>query len=156
MNTNASEPDLYPLIEEVLANSREMVLATTNNDTPWASALVYGHDKDFHLYWVSFDKSRHTLEVLKNPKVAAVINRQPTGGDQDKGLQIEGRAQKLEENRILSVAREFYAKRGKDVPNTLEELEKLPADMSWYELVPEKIHIYYGPLFGFKRQEYTV
>lgn len=150
-----SDADLYPLIEEILSVSREMVLATTNGNSPWATTLVYGHDQDFHLYWVSFEKSRHTIELLKNPQVAAVVNKQPTGADEDKGLQIAGRAQKLSQERILSVAREFYAKRGKDVPNTQEELENLPSDMSWYELIPEKIYVYYGPLFGFKRQEYN-
>ncbi len=152
---SASDSDLVPLIEEILDNSREMVLATANGGAPWAATLVYGHDKDYHLYWISFDKSRHTQQILNNSKVAAVINIQPTGGGQDKGLQIEGTAQKLDDNRILSVAREFYAKRGKDVPKSEEELAKLPDDMSWYELTPEKIYVYYGPLYGFDRQEYT-
>ena len=42
--------DLSKLIDEILRDSREMVLATSVNNIPWASVLVFGHDDKYNLY----------------------------------------------------------------------------------------------------------
>lgn len=143
--------DLRGLIEEILRDSREMILATSDGSGPWAATLVFGHDQNFNLYWMSRQNTRHSFQLLKNPNVAAVINKQPTGGGQDKGLQIEGKAHELSDEKEIGAAREFFAKRGTplNLPKTAEEAEPISEDMSWYVLKPIKINIIYEPLFGY-------
>ena len=87
--------DLRKLIEEILRDSREMVLATCQRGKPWVATLVFGHDAALNLYWISDLVARHSNELTKNPRVAAAINKQPTGTSEDKGLQVEGEASLL-------------------------------------------------------------
>jgi len=148
--------NLRELIEEILRDTREMVLATASEKGPWVTTLVFGHDQNLNLYWISYEVSRHTKELDKNPQVAAVVNKQPTGGGNDKGLQVEGKAFSLKEEEILPAAREYFAKRGTPhMPTTLEEANELAEGRSWFVLRPTKIYVYYGPLFGYDRKEYT-
>lgn len=150
------EIELEELIQEILRDTREMVLATANGNTPWVSTLVFGHDDNFNLYWMSKEDTRHGDELAKNPKVAAVVNKQPTDEDA-KGLQIEGNAYKLETAEEIGAAREFFAKRGGNLPLpvTPTEAEPISPDSSWYVLKPTKIYVFYGPLFGYEKKEYT-
>lgn len=147
--------DLRKLIDEILSDSREMVLATCANNIPWSAVLVFGHDKDFNLYWISFENTRHSQEIEKNPSVAATVTKEPTGDGQDKGLQIQGQARKLKEEEILGAAREYFAKRGTPkMPETLEDVNTLAEGRSWYVLKPTKIKVLYGPLFGYEAREF--
>ncbi len=149
--------DLRELVREILRDSREMVLATSLNNIPWAAVLVFGHDENFNLYWMSDTEARHSLELAKNPNVAATITKEPAGGGKDKGLQIQGTARKLEEEEVLGAAREYFAKRGTPrMPTTLEEANELAEGRSWHILKPEKIFVIYGPLFGFSRKEFIL
>jgi len=150
-----NDPDLRSLVEEILRDSREMVLATCQDGKPWAATLVFGHDENFNLYWMSREDTRHSREIAKNSKVAAAVNKQPTG-ENAKGLQIEGNAYKLEKEEEIGAAREFFAKRGGDLPlpKTPQEAEPISPDSSWYVLKPTKIYVYYDPLFGYERKEF--
>ena len=148
--------EIPQLINEILRDSREMVLATAADSVPWVSVLVFGHDEKFNLYWLSDTDTRHSLELEKNPIVAAAVTKEPTGGGQDKGLQIQGKARKLKEEEILGAAREYFAKRGTDhMPTSLEEANELTRGRSWYVLEPTKIMVIYGPLYGYERKEFT-
>lgn len=132
-----------------------MVLATSLKNIPWAAVLVFGHDENFNLYWMSNVDTRHSLELEKNPHVAATITKEPTGQGQDKGLQIQGTARKLAEEEVLPAAREYFAKRGTPhMPTTLEEANELAEGRSWYMLKPEKIFVIWVPLFGYERKEF--
>jgi len=150
-------PDLRHLIEEILRDSREMVLATFSSKGPWVATLVFGHDDKFNLYWMSQDSVRHSQEIAKNSQVAAVVNKQPTG-ENSKGLQIEGNAYKLETEEEIGAAREFFAKRGgvEKLPKTPKDAEPITPGSSWYVLKPGKIYIFYGPLFGYDRKEFIL
>ena len=151
----AKDVDLSKLIDEILRDSREMVLATCANNVPWASVLVFGHDKGPNLYWISFENTRHSKEIEKNPNVSATVTKEPTGDGQDKGLQIQGLARKLKEEEIFDAAREYFAKRGTPkMPETLEEANALAKGRSWYVLKPTKIQVLYGPLFGYEAKEF--
>ena len=151
-----NQVDLRNLIEEILRDSREMVLATCQGNKPWAATLVFGHDQNLNLYWVSDEDVRHSQELTKNHQVAVVINKPYEGEDKDKGLQIEGKALRLPQEEILGAAREYFAKRGTPhMPKTFEEVNTLTKGRSWFVLKPTKIYVYYGSLFGYERKEYT-
>jgi len=148
--------DLRLLIESILTQSRDLILATAQHNIPWAAELVFGHDADFNLYWISDIDTRHSGELKKNPKVAAVITVQPAGEIKNRGLQIEGVARELKEEEVVGAAREYFAKRGTPhMPKTLEEVNKLTQGRSWYTLKPTKIYILDEELFGYERKEYT-
>lgn len=148
--------DLKSLVEAILTESRDLVLATSFKNIPWASELVFGHDEDFNLYWVSDENARHSQELEKNPQVAAVITVQPVGEIKNKGLQIQGIARKLKEEEILGAAREYFAKRGTTkLPQTLQDVNDLSLNRSWYTLKPTKIYIIDEELFGHERKEYS-
>lgn len=148
--------DLHKVIEEILRDSREMVLATASQKGPWAAALVFGHDQNFNLYWISDNKARHSKEIVKNPNVAAVIDVQPTGQGKDRGLQIQGQAFELPEEEILPAAREYFAKRGTpQMPKTLEDVNDLTQGRNWYALKPKIIYVINEELFGYERKQYT-
>lgn len=150
-------PDLRLLIESILSESRDLVLATAQDNTPWAAELVFGHDADFNLYWISDIDTRHSRELKKNPEVAAVITVQPAGEIKNRGLQIEGTARELKEEEVVGAAREYFAKRGTPhMPKTLEEVNKLTQGRSWYTLKPAKIYILDEELFGYERKEYSL
>lgn len=148
--------EIEELIEEILRDTRELVLGTVNGNTPWLSTLVFGHDENFNLYWMSKEDTRHSQEIAKNSKVSAVVNKQPSG-ENAKGLQIEGNAYKLETAEEIGAAREFFAKRGGTLPlpETPTEAEPISPGSSWYVLKPTKIYVFYGPLFGYERKEYA-
>lgn len=148
--------ELVELIKEILRDSRELILATSENNIPWVAVLVFGHDENFNLYWISDKDTKHSLQLETNPKVAATVTKEPTGNGQDKGLQIEGEARVLRDEEILSAAREYFAKRGSPkLPKTQEEANTLAEGRSWYVLKPAKFYVIYGPLFGYDRKEYT-
>ena len=149
--------DLRRVVDETFTNTREMVLATCIKGIPWSAVLVYGHDADFNLYWVSNEDTRHSMEIKSNPNVAATITMQPTGDGRDIGLQIAGQARILEEEEVLGAAREYFAKRGTDhMPKSLEDVNKLTEGRSWYMLKPTKIFVINEPLFGYGRVEYNL
>jgi len=149
--------DLRLLIESILSQSRDLILATAQDNIPWAAELVFGHDADFNLYWISDIDTRHSRELKKNPKVAVVVTVQPAGEIKNRGLQIEGVARELKEEEVVGAAREYFAKRGTPhMPKTLEEVNKLTQGRSWYTLKPTKIYILDEELFGYKRKEYNL
>lgn len=149
--------DLKSLVEAILRQSRDLVLATSSNNIPWAAELVFGHDKDFNLYWISDENARHSQELVKNPQVAAVVTVQPAGEIKNRGLQIQGQARKLKEGEILGAAREYFAKRGTTkLPATLNDINDLSQGRSWYTLKPTKIYILDEELFGYERKEYNL
>ena len=154
--TLTTDIDTRLLIEEILSQARDLVLATSTNNIPWAAELVFGHDANFNLYWISAENARHSQELVKNPTVAAVITVQPAGKIKDRGLQIQGEARKLKEEEILGAAREYFAKRGTPkLPETLEDVNDLTKNRSWYTLKPTKIYILDEELFGYERKEFT-
>ncbi len=149
--------DFKILIDEILRDARDMVLATTVGKKPWAAELVFGHDKNFNLYWISDVDTRHSRELEANPDVAAVITVQPAGEIKNRGLQIEGKARKLTQEEIVGAAREYFAKRGTPhMPKTIEEVNKLTKGRSWYVLEPTKIYVLDEKLFGYERKEVTL
>ena len=148
--------DMRQLIEQILRDSRDIVLATAEGSIPWAAELVFGHDASFNIYWISDLNTRHSKELEKNPNVAAVVTVQPAGESKDRGLQVEGKAYRLKEEEIVAAAREYFAKRGTpQMPKTLEEVNKLTQGRSWYVLKPTKIYILDEELFGYDRKEYN-
>lgn len=141
--------DTKNLVLSILEQGYLMSLGTADGNGPWVSDVIYVHDKDWNLYWISETATRHSQAIQKNPKVAATITISNNQGEENVGLQIEGTAEKVSGD-ILEMAKQHRRKRKK--PEQEKEGEILDEGESWYSLKPTKIELIYEPLFGFDKK----
>lgn len=142
--------DIPNLIRSVLEKGYLMHIAISDASGPWVSDVVYVHDNAFTLYWLSDQSVRHSTAIEKNPLVAATISLVNSHDDKEIGLQIMGKAEKIEGD-VLDIATKHRLKRGKPAPQ--REGEVLGMGESWYALHPTKIEIIHVPLFGWEKKE---
>ncbi|MDB5167478.1 MAG: hypothetical protein JWN26_623 [Candidatus Saccharibacteria bacterium] len=103
--------DLNPrnLIEQYLAESKIMQLATSRDDKPWICSLHYAADKNGFIYWITKPTTRHSEDIAVNSNVAitiAVKTDRPLVG-----IQAEGTATAVEDPELLKSAMEVYIER---------------------------------------------
>lgn len=142
--------DIPNLIRSVLEKGYLMSLATVDLSGPWVSDVIYVHDNAFRLYWLSDVSVRHSKTIEQNPSVAASISLVRSLEDKEVGLQIMGKAEKVEGD-LLDIATKHRLKRGKPAPQ--REGEILGLGESWYMLTPKKIEVIHVPLFGWEKKE---
>ncbi|MFY9493054.1 MAG: pyridoxamine 5'-phosphate oxidase family protein [Minisyncoccia bacterium] len=142
------ETDTKQLIEEVLNQGYLMSLATTDNSGVWVCDVIYIHDDDLCIYWMSDPDVRHSQAIIANKKVAGTITVSGPG-ENNLGIQFGGIAEKIEGARH-DLALKHYAKRKKPAPKESEDV--LGGD-SWYMLKPEKIELICEKLFGFNKKK---
>src|SRR3989344_3813530 len=89
--------DLRELIKEYLKKTRMIQIATSVDNQPWICTVYCAYDEDFNFYWISKPSTRHSQEIMKNPKVAGAIvyDQQPYPKKGVRGLQFEGTAELL-------------------------------------------------------------
>jgi hypothetical protein len=78
-----------------LAAHNVMTLSTAGRDGPWAAAVFYA-SKAFSLYFVSSPTSRHALDLARDSRVAAAIHEDYRDWRAVQGLQLGGRAERLQ------------------------------------------------------------
>lgn len=139
------EQDLNSLVRSILGRGYLMSLATVDENGPWVSDVIYVHDEEGNLFWMSQTGTRHSLAVMKNPEVAATITLTGGPAEAEESLQISGFAEKIEGD-ILAIAIAHRAKRGKPAPAKTGEI--LGQGESWYKLRPIKLRIIHSPTFG--------
>lgn len=136
---------------EVLKNTHLMSLATNDKKGPWVADVIFIHDKDINIYWMSDPNTRHSKAILLNKKSAGTITYSTKSKELNFGIQFEGISEKLEGIQI-NLLTKHLTKRGHPKPKLLQALEILDGD-SWYKLTPTKIYLIDEENFGFKRQE---
>ncbi len=139
--------DISRYVQEVLEKGYLMSLATVDTAGPWVADVVYVHKEDFSLYWGSHILSRHSRALERNALVAASITLTQRAGEPDIGLQIAGKAQKvdsgLEELGVL-----YQRKKGRTEPFLLRE------GYAWYCLRPSFMDLTYEPEFGWVKKKF--
>lgn len=75
-----------------LAARNVMTLATAST---WAAAVFYASE-EFTLYFVSSPRSRHAQDLARDPRAAAAIHEDARDWRTIQGIQLSGRAEKLE------------------------------------------------------------
>ena len=143
-----SAHDLRELVRSILDQGYLMSLATADDGGVWVSDVIYIHDKDFNLFWLSDPEVRHSVALRESWEVAATITVSNNAGEENVGLQIAGVAEQLEGN-DLTLATKHRLKRQKSPPERDGEVEEGDA---WYRLRPTKIDIIHEPLFGFEKK----
>jgi len=143
-----SDADVKALAREVLTDAFVMSLGTQDEAGVWVSDVIYIHDDDFTLYWVSFPHVRHSKAIDEDGVVACTVTASWTPGD-ERALQIGGVAEQIQGEMPDLVSR-LYAKCGTSLParsrNILEE------GRVWYRLRPQVIELHYGTIFGYEKQ----
>lgn len=79
---------------DYLATHNVMTIASSHQNVPWAAAVFYA-SADFVLYFLSNPKSRHGMNIAENSQVSAAIHEDYHDWRQIRGIQLEGRAERL-------------------------------------------------------------
>ena len=144
--------DLGKIVKEILDQGYLMSLGTYDESGPWVSEVLFVND-GVSLYWLSSVNTRHSKAVVLSHKAAATITLANKLGDKEVGLQIEGKAEKIEGD-VFKIAKKHRIKRGKPVPE--KEGDILGPNESWYKLTPTKIEIINAPLWGFAKKSLEI
>jgi hypothetical protein len=104
--------DLTSRVQDFLARHKTMTLATAGADgAPQAAAVFYAADEAMDLFFLSSPNSRHSLNLARQPRVAATIQADNQAWQSIQGLQIEGTAHVVEGAAGLAHALRVYAVR---------------------------------------------
>lgn len=128
--------DLQALAKEYMRDNKHMQLATVSNGQPWICTVYFASDDDFNLYWTSGRSRQHSLEILKDSKVAITIVRDT---ERKQALQIVGNAYEAADEDLERVHSIYTGKFGaKDYD--LEEMKKHdPEGRGYWVFKPTKI-----------------
>lgn len=144
--------DIRKLIESVLEKGHLMSLATVDQHGPWVSDVIYVHDDDLTIYWLSRPEVRHSKAIGSNGIVAASITLTHGEDDHDIGIQLHGIASYITDD-IAHIVQKYYIKRGKPPPAESEGSKK---GYVWFMLKPKTIDLIYEPLFGYTKKALTL
>ncbi len=128
-----SQPDTNQVVRGFLATQSTLALATTNaNGQPEAAPLFFVNDDRLNLYWLSSPESRHSINLIVRPKVAATIYPSVWGWSDIVGLQIEGEASAINDERIREQILNLYLRKFSIPP----ELDTAISSSTLYMLTP--------------------
>ncbi len=92
---------------EYLSSHTTMAIATCGGEAPWAAAVFYVNH-GFVFYYLSDPHSLHSRNLASNPSVAATIQGDYRDWREIKGVQLQGRAEKVTDRRENEEAERLY------------------------------------------------
>lgn len=108
---SAETTDLHDVVLQYLENTKLLQLATSNDNLPWVVTVLFVHDDQANLYWLSEPSRHHSQDIAQNPRAAvamAIKTDLPVIG-----LQAYGRAEVVTDLALIKVIVERYtAKHG--------------------------------------------
>ena len=140
-------------VADYLAQQHVMTLATQGSDGPWAAALFYARDGD-DLIFLSSPGSRHSRNLILQPRCAATIQGDNEDWQTIKGIQIEGIVRETTGAEI-SRARTCYGMRFPFVqPGVAPDSLALALErVHWYRLQVTRLYFVDNPRgFGMRQQ----
>ena len=138
-------PNLKEQIIEVLQQGHVLSLGTLDNQGVWVADVIYVHDNELNIYWMSYESTRHSKAIKINQKVAGTITVREK--EDDLGLQIEGRAHATQSTREL--LDKYQQKRNR--PSSKNE-EEILNGRKWYCLKPTLIQLLNKKEFGYEKK----
>lgn len=107
-----AEGDLKGRMWDLLARHNSMTLATVDADgAPHAAAVFYATDETLSLYFLSSPNSRHCVNLVRQPRVAATVQADNQAWQTIQGVQMQGIAQMVDDVAELARAARIYAAR---------------------------------------------
>lgn len=140
--------DIQKRILEILERGHLLSLATVDKGGVWVADVIYIYDDALTLYWMSSPDVRHSRALLRNPQAAGTITISNRGGEKNLGIQLSGRAEKIDGTRY-DLAKKHFLKRGHPEPKETDDV--LDGD-SWYKITPTKIELIDEEQFGFEKR----
>lgn len=144
-------PNIRQLVEEILSEGYLMTIATHDTNGIWACDVIYVYDENLNLYWMSAPQTRHSHAISAMPEIAGTITVSHKGQD-NKGVQFQGKAEKIEGPR-WDLAKKHFSKRGKPEPSEVEDV--LDGDF-WYVLKPHFFDVIHEAHFGFSKKKLSL
>jgi uncharacterized protein YhbP (UPF0306 family) len=106
------EVDLPQVVRAFLEANSTLALATVNADgQPECAPVYFVSDDTLNLYWLSSITSRHSVNIASRPAVAATIYPAVWGWEDICGLQIEGTAQPVRDDRVREQVLVLYLRK---------------------------------------------
>lgn len=134
--------EIKNIIFEILEKGYLMSLGTTDDGGIWVSDVIYIHDDNLNIYWMSHPSVRHSKAILDNNIAAGSITI--SGAHEDNlGLQFSGVAEKVDGDRRELLDKYIIKKGGKSI--SLDE-------RSWYMLKIQNVDIICEKLWGFSKK----
>src|SRR5688572_11213583 len=104
-------PEQRSIIISFLTAHSTMALATLADGMPQSTPLFYVSDDAMNLYWLSAPDSRHSANVTLNANVSATIYQQVWQWKDIRGIQVEGTASLVTDERIREQILTLYLRK---------------------------------------------
>ncbi len=142
---------------DYLETHNVMTIASCKGNVPWAAAVFYASD-EFALYFFSSPRSRHGMNMTANRVVSAAIHEDYRDWREIRGIQLEGRVERLRSLKLQAHFWKVYEKKFPFVkeffkPGGLRDLlqAKLKG-IGLYRMVPQAVY-YLDNRRGFGHRE---
>lgn len=137
---------------EALENGYLISLGICDADGPWVADVIYVHDDEMNIYWMSKPQRRHSIAIDgEYSHVAGSVTVSVRADQSDEGLQISGVAEKVE-SPSADLLKQWFKKRGKTFPLTEILHGIVLIDHDWYKLTPDRIELIHKEAFGRDRK----
>jgi uncharacterized protein YhbP (UPF0306 family) len=131
-----SEPDTTQIIRAFLETQSTLALATVNSDSdPQIAPVFYVSDDQLNLYWLSAPTSRHSANLIARSKVSGAIYPSVWQAADIVGVQIEGDARAIGDDRIREQILNLYLRKFQIPP----EFDSIINSSTLYMLTPRWI-----------------
>ncbi|MEZ4670500.1 MAG: pyridoxamine 5'-phosphate oxidase family protein [Anaerolineae bacterium] len=125
--------DTFQIVRVFLETQSTMALATVNGEgQPESVPLFYVSDDRLNLYWLSATHVRHSVNLAANGRVSATVYPPVWQWNEISGVQIEGTASMVSDERVREQILLLYLRKFQLPP----ELDKVIAGSSLYVLEP--------------------
>jgi len=156
-NASMGPGELRRSILEYLATHNVMTIASCDKNVPWAAAVFYASD-EFDLYFFSNPKSRHGVNMAANAVVSAAIHEDYSDWRAIRGIQLEGRAERLRSVKLQARFWEVYLKKFPFVQQFFQAgrlrdmLQAKVTGIRLYRIIPQTVY-YIDNSRGFGHRE---
>ena len=147
-------------ILDYLHSHNTMTLATCSGDVPWAATVFYASD-EFELYFFSSPDSRHGQNLAANARVAVTVQEDYKDWRTIKGIQLEGKAVRVDGVIEKAKAMAIYARKYADVIRLFTDpasgaFYKAFLKVKFYRVDPERLFFIDNQQGFGKRQEFDL
>ncbi|WP_200761109.1 pyridoxamine 5'-phosphate oxidase family protein [Poriferisphaera corsica] len=151
--TNSIDPALKTKITDFLAAWKTGSLATLTPDgSPQSCNIMYVHDDDLNLYWISGTQSAHSVAIESDPRSAITIYAHVNSALKNHGLQIRGTSRLITDADEYKTVLNLYAKKMAQ-PLARPIIKQLMKTQPFYAFTPTWIRFCDSRVkFGFKEE----